>query len=79
MTNVKLPDGADVGDLLGELVSMKHFGFDENEHKTLKMMRNGKRLAAPRRLRDWTTIDVDATKKIVTCNFKRCNSYGKCA
>ena len=42
MTNVKLPDGADVEDLLDELVSMKHFGFDENEHETLKMMRGGR-------------------------------------
>ena len=58
---------------------MKHFGFDENEHETLKMMRDGKRLAPPRQLGDLTTIDVDAAKKIVTCNCERCNSYGKCA
>ena len=62
MTDVKLPDGADVEDLVDELVSLKHFGFDENEHKTPKMMRDGKRLAAPRQLGDWITIDVDATK-----------------
>ena len=79
MTDVKLPEGADVEDLLDELVSLKEFGFDENEHKTLKMMRNGKRLATPKQLGDWITIDINATKKSVTCNCKRCNSYRKCA
>ena len=79
MTGVKLPDGADVDDLLDELVSLKHFGFDKNEHETLKLMRDGKHLAAPRQLGDWITIDIDATKKKVTCNCERCNSYGKCA
>ena len=63
MTGVKLPDGADVDDLLDELVSLKHFGFDENEHETLKLMRDGKRLAAPRQLGDWITIEIDATQK----------------
>ena len=79
MTDVKLPDGAYVEDLLDELVSLKHFGFDENEHETLKMMRDGKRLAAPSQLGDWITIDIDATKKLVTCKCEQYNSYGKCA
>ena len=65
MTGVKLPEGADVDDLLDELVLLKGFGFDENEHETMKMMRDGKRLAAPRQLGDWITIDINhATKKI---------------
>ena len=42
MTGVKLPDGADVDDLLDELVSLKQFGFDKREHETLKMMRDSK-------------------------------------
>ena len=67
MTGVKLPEGADVDDLLDELVSLKQFGFDENEHEALKMMRDGKRLAAPRQLGDWITIEIDATKT-VRCN-----------
>ena len=62
MTGVKLPEGADVDDLLDELVLLKGFGFDENEHETMKMMRDGKRLAAPRQLGDWITIDINATK-----------------
>ena len=78
MTDVKLPDGAGVEDLVDELVSLKHFGFDENEHKTLKMMRDKKCLAAPKQLGDWITTYIDATKRIVTCNCERCNSYGKC-
>ena len=65
LTGVKLPKGADVDDLLDELVSLKEFGFEENEHEILKMMRDGKRLAAPRQLGDWITIDINhATKKI---------------
>ena len=50
MTGVKLPEGADVDDLLNELVSLKQSGFDEREHEMLKMMRDGKRLAALRQL-----------------------------
>ena len=76
---MKLPDGADVDSLLDGLVSLKRFGFDESEHETLKMMRDGKRLAALRQLGDWITIEIDTTKKLVTCNCERCNSYGKCA
>ena len=39
MTGVELPDGADIDDLLNELVSLKQFGFDEREYEMLKMMR----------------------------------------
>ena len=46
-------------------MSLKQFGFDDNEHETLKMMRDGKRLAAPRQLGDWITIEIDATKKML--------------
>ena len=60
-------------------MSLKQFGFDEREHEMLKMMRDRKRLAAPRQLGDWITIEIDATKQIVTRNCKRCNSYRKCA
>ena len=76
---MKLPKGADADDLLDKLVSLKRFGFDENEHETLKSMRDGKRLAAPRQLGDWITIEIDAKKQIVTCNCEQCNSYGKYA
>ena len=83
MTGVKLPDGADIDDLMNELMSLKQFGFDENEHETLKMMGEGrtgkrKRLAAPKQLGDWITIEIDAKKQLVSCNCERCNSYGKC-
>ena len=84
MTGVQLPDGADVDDLLNELTSLEQFGFDEREHETLKMMAGGRkgkggRLAAPKQLGDWITIEIDATKQLVTCNCERCNSFGKCA
>ena len=62
MTGVKLPDGVDVDDLLNELVSLKQFGFDKREHETLKMVRDSRRLAAPKQLGDWITIEIDATK-----------------
>ena len=42
MTDVKLTEGADVDGFLDELVLLKQFGFDENEHETLKMMRGGR-------------------------------------
>ena len=55
MINVKLPEGADLEELLEELESSDQFGFDKDKKETLQFMRIGKRVAPPRQLGDWIT------------------------
>ena len=62
-----------------EFAAVDQFGFDEKEKETMKMSRAGSRVAPPRQLGDWITIDIDASKKEVSCNCERCNTNGKCS
>ena len=78
MTNIKLAEGADLEELLDELDTMDQFRFDEDEKETLKLMRIDKRVAPPRQLGDWITINIDSSTQLVSCNCKRCNTYEKC-
>ena len=78
MTDVKLPEGADLEELLEQFDSSNQFKFDDTEKETLKMMRTGKRVAPPKQLGGCITIKLDSDTKHVSCNCERCARDGKC-
>ena len=52
--------------------------FDHDEIETLRMVRQGRRIAWPKQLGDWVTVVVDGQNKQIKCNCERCNRFGKC-
>ena len=77
MANISLDVDADLEDIFCALGKVEDDAIDLEEMTRLR--EHNTRIADPRQLGDWITINVDANKKKISCNCEQCNRYGQCA
>ena len=79
MAEVNLTKEADAEDISTAVTSFDEEILNAKRKEMLKIVQQRNRVAYPRQLGDWITVDVDGPTKSIRCNCKRCNRCDKCS